>query len=358
MITESGVKRSTSLSLYWKCQIAGWSAASLYWALEGWLRSARFDLRTGLIAFLSDVAIYIWITHLYRNFALASGWQDLELAELVKRIFPAILVMAVAYLLVTGAKLFLLHTVMNGENPSFYLASLKADWLALYMAGIRLMAIWILAYHLYHYAQREIRIRYEHAQFAVLAKTAQLQHLASQLNPHFLFNSLNTIKALVLENPRSARRGIDLLSDLLRSGISDQTRQMVTLTEELNLVSDYLELEKLRLEARLQVSLDIDPSLDTLLILRLAIQTLVENAVKHGIAQQQGGLITIKVKQVRRSVVITVENPGTLRADRFGGVGLANLRERLKLQYGTEGIFQLSAQPGGMVRSVMQVPVR
>ncbi len=226
------------------------------------------------------------------------------------------------------------------------------------MAGTRLMAIWLLAYHLYHYAQREINIAKENAQLAIIAKDAQLNSLAAQLNPHFLFNSLNNIKALVIENPKSARRAIDLLSDLLRTSLYNGDVLLTTFKDELALVKDYFELEKLRFEERLQFCIDVDDQLNNTLILRFSIQTLAENAIKHGIAKQKnGGLISIKIIEIDNFISINVQNPGEFNIDASAeGLGIKNLTERLLLQYKGRAKFDIIHEAGGNVSSTILIP--
>ncbi|WP_157682101.1 sensor histidine kinase [Mucilaginibacter mallensis] len=226
------------------------------------------------------------------------------------------------------------------------------------MAGIRLMAIWLLAYHLYHYAQREINIAKENARLAIIAKDAQLSSLSAQLNPHFLFNSLNNIKALVIENPKSARRAIDLLSDLLRTALYSDDVLLTTVKDELALVKDYFELEKLRFEERLQFCIEADDRLNNALILRFSIQTLAENAIKHGIARQKsGGLVSVKVVVVDNYINISVQNPGEFNMDEQNeGLGIKNLTERLQLQYKGLAKFGIINEAGGNVLSTILIP--
>ena len=220
------------------------------------------------------------------------------------------------------------------------------------------MSIWLLAYHLYHYAQREINITKENARLAIIAKDAQLNSLSAQLNPHFLFNSLNNIKALVIENPKSARRGIDLLSDLLRTALYNSDLLLTKIQDELGLVQDYLELEKLRLEERLQFQIDNDDSLNDVLILRFSIQTLVENAIKHGIDKQKdGGLISVQISASNDFIIISVENPGKfdVKAE-TSGLGIKNLTERLQLQYKGRAEINITEQDKGSVLSTIIIP--
>lgn len=351
------MKTNSTISLYWKCQLIGWSVASLYWSYLGY-SGGRFNIFIGLLQFLSDVSLYILITHLYRNFATRRNWQQLNLNQLIPKIIPAVLVLGLAYLLVTVVKSYLFGMWLARGGMIPFVAFFQLNCATMLMAGIRLMAIWLLAYHLYHYAQREINIARENARLAIIAKDAQLNSLSAQLNPHFLFNSLNNIKALVIENPKSARRAIDLLSDLLRTSLYNGEVLLTTIKDELAIVKDYFELEKLRFEERLQFCMDVDDRLDNELILRFSIQTLAENAVKHGVAKQKnGGLIRVKIALADNSISISVQNPGEFNSNaQTAGLGLNNLNERLQLQYKGKAKLHIINEAGGNVLSTLVIP--
>ncbi|BAV06408.1 autolysin sensor kinase [Filimonas lacunae] len=226
------------------------------------------------------------------------------------------------------------------------------------MAGIRLMCIWLLAYHLYYYGKREVTLARENARLALVAKDAQLNNLHAQLNPHFLFNSLNTIKALVIDDPSSARRAVDLMSDMLRLSLYYQELILHPLKDELSLVGDYLEMEKLRLEERLQFSIEFPPELAEAHILRYSVQVLVENAIKHGISRQRsGGLLRIVIMQEDGVISTCVQNPGKLdTAASLHGLGLKNLKERLQLHYQDKAVFTIS-EAKGTVSAYILIPV-
>jgi hypothetical protein len=353
---QSKLKKSTTLSLYWKCQLIGWSVAALYWGYAGY--SPRgFNWALGVLQFSTDVCLYIFVTHLYRNFALSRGWQNLGLNKLLPRLVPAILVLGTVYLLVTVVKIYYIRLWLQpnlskpfGEFFDFYRDGIL-------VAGIRLMSIWLLAYHLYHYAQREISIAQENARLALITRDAQLNNLSAQLNPHFLFNSLNNIKALISDDPKSARRAVDLLSELLRNSLYHGDKQLITVKEELGLAGDYLELEKLRFEERLQYHIEVDDTLLNIALPRLSIQTLTENAVKHGIGKQKnGGLIRIVILKANGYLNISVSNPGTLTPAReLQGLGLKNLNERLQLHYQNEAAFDMN-ETGGTVSATIKIP--
>jgi sensor histidine kinase YesM len=346
------------LSLYWKCQLIGWSLAALYWGYTGYI-SGGFILSLGLLQFITDVVFYILLTHLYRNFSLRHNWQNLNLNRTVKRLIPAAFIMGVAYTLVTVIKIYVLKKwfIPGFDLPLFSFFEITGT--GIFIAGVRLMSIWLLAYHMYQYAQREIRINKENSRLAIISRDAQLNNLSAQLNPHFLFNSLNNIKALVIDDPKSARRAIDLLSDLLRNALYQNNGQLSTIKNEMELVKDYLELERLRIEDRLQQHIHVGDALSNINIPRFSIQTLAENAIKHGISQQQdGGIIHIEIAEKEGFVQITVENPGTLDSKRLTtGIGLKNLQERLQLQYQGKAKFTIAQQPNGMVLATILIPL-
>ena len=311
----------------------------------------------GILQFITDVGLYILITHAYRNFALRRQWQMLGLGPLLKRLIPAAIILGTVFLALTMVKVYgFSQWLMRGHAGPFLLFFQK-NWTSMYMAGIRLMSIWLLAFHLYYYGKRETALARENARLALIAKDAQFSNLAAQLNPHFLFNSLNMVKALVAEDPVSARRAIDLLSDLLRTALYDRDAVRHPVKNELELVNDYLELEKLRLEERLRRCVECAPELYDMPILRYSIQVLVENAVKHGISRQKsGGCIGVAIRRDAGQVHIEVRNPGPLRnAVPLEGLGLKNLRERLDLQYRGMARFEI-AERDGCVLATMQIP--
>jgi hypothetical protein len=341
-LKQNILEKKTHISLYWKCQLIGWSVAALYWAFQG-CTGDGFRVDVAFLQFVLDVAMYILITHVYRNFSHRNRWQDLALEKLMWRMLIAIPVMGVIYAVVTLAKLYLVRLAFLSHAPQPFADFVSLNAVTVLVGGVRLMAIWLLAYHLYHYAKREIRLSVENTRLELSFKQSQLDNLSAQLNPHFLFNALNTIKSLVYRHPDAAGRAIDLLSELLRSGLYKGSTMLIRLNEEIELVRDYLELEGLRMEERLLYELDIDVSLSGVMVPRLCIQTLVENAVKHGIAlQKQGGRIEVIIGEQNGLVNIQVLNPGQLEQGKtVEGIGLRNLKERLDLSYQHQASFKL-----------------
>lgn len=217
-----------------------------------------------------------------------------------------------------------------------------------------------MAYHLYHYSRLEIATVKENARLSVIIKEAQLNNLSAQLNPHFFFNSLNNIKFLVLENPDSARRAIDLLSELLRNSLNSNISRLISLNDEMKLVKDYLELEKIRFEERLQIKIETNVDLSKHKILPLSIQSLVENAIKHGIEKRKnGGLILVKIEGENNFMKMSVQNSGKLNQDINNlGIGLNNLKERLQLQYNGNASFEIKQMDNETVLATIILPLK
>jgi hypothetical protein len=363
------------MSLYWKCQLLGWSCAALYWAILG-LMGPGFILWLGVLYFVLDVTIYIGITHVFRLFSLKMQWQKLPPGALLLRIIPSVLVLGLAFVILTLPRFYLVSRYMIPEFDQPFGTYLRHNWFPMYMTGIRLMAIWVLAYYLYHFSARELDSVRENARLSLVAKDARFDHLRAQLNPHFFFNSLNSIKALINADPRSARRAVDLLSDLLRHSLYEGDKGLIPLEEEIGLVRDYLELEKIRFGQRLQVSIRVEDGLSQAPVLPLSIQVLVENAIKHGIATcLTGGAIDIYVESEHNYTKVTVHSPGRLAPgsrDVNGldsvigslpagpgldaGLGLKNLEERLQLRFGGKACFQLVQQTDDIVQATLQFP--
>ena len=345
-----------NFSLYWKCQLAGWGLVSIYWAYTVYTRD-NYGVFYTLLNYVADASIGIVLTHRYRSFAIKGNWSSLPIKKLLLRVVPIVLLLAFLYMEINNLKWhgFMLFFF----DKEFDILTSLLYWDPILITGLRLMSIWVLAYHLYHYYQKEVKTAKENARLSVVAKQAQLDNLSAQLNPHFLFNSLNSIKSLVIENPNNARRAIDLLSDLLRSSLYEKDKDLITIKEELSLVQDYIELEKMRFEERLQLDVNVDESLNSFKIPTLSIQLLVENAIKHGIdSKVEGGIVHLSIEKNTNTVQITVQNPGTLNNNKKpSGLGLKNLKERLAIQYKGKATFKLIEIDAIAVSAVITLPI-
>lgn len=344
-----------STTLYWKCQLSGWGLVSIYWAYIVLVRDHYGWVFTSL-NYIVDVFTGIFLTHSYRAVLLKTNREEVSLKKLLLKLIPSIVILAVLYMLLANLKWHYYWVLVRDKD--YHLWTSLLEWNPVFITGLRLMSIWLLAYHLYQYHRSQLNSIKINAQLALIAKQAKLDHISAQLNPHFLFNSLNSIKSLVLENPKVARRAIDLLSDLLRAAIYQQTEERIPIKDELVLVKDYIELEKLRFEERLTTKLSVDSTVETYKIPPLSIQLLVENAIKHGIDQCiEGGQISISIKREKNRVVISVLNPGTLSTkNTSNGVGLKHLKARLQLAYKGQAQFTISEPEQGSICAQITLP--
>lgn len=351
------IGNSKSISLYWKCQILGWGTVSIYWAYVVFNRD-NYGYFFTLLNYVLDISIGIALTHGYRFFALKLKWNTLSLRQLFVRIIPSIILLAGLYMLLVNLKWHYYWLFFGGKDVELW-QSLKY-WDPVFITGLRLMSIWILAYHLYHYYQKEIKTAQKNAELSTIAKQAQLDNLSVQLNPHFLFNSLNSIKSLVIEDPKTARRAIDLLSDILRSSLYENDASFISIKDELGLVKDYVELEKVRFEERLNMSIIMDDALEGYMIPPLSIQLLVENAIKHGIDKRiNGGSIILSILEKDEQLEIVVQNPGHIVDHGAGtGIGIKNLTKRLLMQYNGEASFTLKNDIEDQVSGTLIIPIR
>jgi LytS/YehU family sensor histidine kinase len=191
---------------------------------------------------------------------------------------------------------------------------------------------------------------------------ARLQSLRAQLQPHFLFNALNTISAFTESNPQMARRLMAQLGDLLRASLRHTAQPLVTLGEELTFLDDFLAIESARFEGRLQVAVDADDELLPRLVPAFLLQPIVENAIRHGVGTRlSGGRVEVSVMAEGRALKIRVRDDGVglppeWSVERNAGVGLRNVADRLEQLYGTAGLLRVSSNATGGVDVQIDLP--
>ena len=220
---------------------------------------------------------------------------------------------------------------------------------------------WFCLYYFYHLFDRLNRSEIERFQLMTSVKEAELRALKSQVNPHFIFNSLNSLRALIDEDPARARKAVTQLANLLRYSLQSGQLETVPFEDELDVVNDYLALEQVRHEERLRLRLDIAPEALRLPIPPMLLQTLVENAVKYGISPRpEGGEIAIVARNEGGALRIQVSNPGEImmvgRASSTG-VGLHNAAERLRLIFGERATLRLRSDRPERVVAEAVIPL-
>jgi len=219
-----------------------------------------------------------------------------------------------------------------------------------------IFAIWSLFY-IFIQRQRVLQLtKANESRLDALLTTARLNTLHSQINPHFIFNAINNIRALVLEDKAKSRHMLANLSDILRYSLESEQTSTVPLNEEMEIVNEYLELCKIQYEQRLNFEIKVDTCCWKLFIPRMLIQMLAENAIKHGIAEcMESGDLIVEVSEESDLLKITVSNTGLLEKQTQGsrqGIGLKNIRERLQLIYGSQANFDIRQQQELVVAKV------
>jgi hypothetical protein len=241
----------------------------------------------------------------------------------------------------------------------------KSDLVGVYYT-LMLIAIWMLIYIVYHYVEKTRKDQLDRLKLESTVKELELKTIKSHINPHFIFNSLNSIRALVDENPKRARRAITELSNILRSSMQAEKSETVTLERELDIVKDYLALEQMRFEERLKIELDIDEDTLQQQVPPMMLQTLVENAIKHGISKQvMGGVVRIVAVFKDNVMQLQVQNTGQLSVNTSDfdhlidgqGFGIKSTQDRLNLMYQGKAVFEIKNLNAAMVESKITLPV-
>ncbi|MGQ0828391.1 MAG: sensor histidine kinase [Bacteroidota bacterium] len=335
--------------LYWICQLGGW----LFFVL---LQSLFFKLSN---AFNTNVAISqfilfifgIAISHLYRDVIIKLNWLKLTALQLIPRVIIATILFAtlleysqygVELLLnISGNKhIDTVNVVTNILNLAF------------------LFFFWSLIYFLFHYIENYKKAEIANLKWEASINEIELNKLKSQLNPHFMFNAMNSIRALVDENPGKSKDAITQLSNILRTTLQMGKNKVIDFDEELKVVADYLALESVRYEERLKTSMQIDSQSKNFQVPPLMIQTLVENGIKHGISKlTQGGILEIKTTVEKDLLKIYIRNSGQLKDTQSdSGFGIKNTLQRLQLLYGKAASLKISNQDGTTVLTELIIP--
>ncbi len=274
------------------------------------------------------------------------GWLEIKLPPLFPRIIISSLICAI--LIVICTNLISLVTDIGEDEP---ISSLKI--LIEILSNSVLVLFWNALYFTYHFFSKSRKQEINNLSLEASRNEIELKNLRTQLNPHFLFNSLNSIRALIEIDPSKAKTSVTTLSNLLRKSLMFGKLNLVPLSEEIEMVSNYLDLEKVRFEERLTIKWELDDQLNSFMIPPFSVQMLVENAIKHGISSLiEGGEIAIKTIKSDDEISITIENSGTLKTEIDLGIGIENTRRRLDLQYNGKAKFNLVEKDNKVISSI------
>jgi two-component system, LytTR family, sensor kinase len=226
-----------------------------------------------------------------------------------------------------------------------------ADQLTIYIALIA-------AAHAYKYFDRTRQQELEKAEYQRALAASELQALKMQLHPHFLFNTLHGISALVDNDPNSAKLMVVKLSDLLRTALRHSGADLITFHDELAFIKEYLDLEKMRFGSRLKIDLHIDPAVEQTLVPQMILQPLLENAIRHGVASSRGnGWIEIAAQKTNGLLELRIRNSVGSSKPAGTGVGLRNTEARLRHLYRDEASFVFNVSEDQTAVTTLRIPI-
>ena len=339
---------------YWWCQIGGWAFLALVLVLAAFT-SFEQRITNQLVYITLIVAVSgLIVTHIFREVIRQWGWIQLPIEKALPKFLMGIFLTCIAGSLVRMLLGDLFSVGSSLKNSSF------TGRMVPMMVEYGLMIIpWTLIYYVYHYIDKYSKQQLDTLKLEALVKELELKTIKAHINPHFIFNALNSIRALIDENPVRARAAVTELSNILRSSMQAEKLETVTFEKELNIVKDYLALEHIRFEDRLQVEYEIDEDTLDQPIPPMMLQTLVENAIKHGISRQvDGGKVKIISDFKDNYHELVILNTGRLNGNRNkDGFGLASTQNRLQILFGQKANFDIREVNGNTVEARVLIPV-
>lgn len=342
---------------YWLCQVSGWGllggclAFSTLYSIPP-SKTMKADLVLTFVAIVLGVVV----THLLRVILLALRQRQVSWRPLIATLGAALVFGAMALINPTAWA----EVAWFGVDDDDLVGMSIGAYLSTVALFVMLLLVWVCFYFGGLYYRRHRQATIDQLTLDAAVKEAELRALRTQINPHFLFNSLNCLRALVPRELTRPREAITILADLLRANLTLGHNHLIPLSRELEMADNYLALEQLRFESRLRVQRQIAPSALPCLVPSFVIQTLIENAIKFGVARfEEGGDVVLRIEVVEADQLeIAVENRGQLDdGTPETGVGIRNARARLALLFGPTASLTLR-QVGKRVIATVSLPVR
>lgn len=336
------------INWYWTFQLAGWGALALFNSVYGGSSQLRIVVAIACWGSLGGLLL----SHLWHDVLQRRGWAANGLRW--TRIVPSLIVLAAIQTASVTAAFHVMYPpdVLRGLA---WLPGALLFWFGVFLT-------WTVFYFTALSLRRAAHLEAETLRLQLHGREAELRALQAQVNPHFFFNSLNSVRALIFEDRDAAAHMIDQLAGLMRHALQSGQHATVPLAAELDAVRAYLAIEQIRFEERLRVSFAIEisaPALEHVRVPPMAVQTLVENAVKYGVeASADGGDIRIAAQRGAGVDMLQIEvaNTGELRgASGSTGIGLRNARQRLQLACGERASLALRQQ-AGWVYATIELP--
>lgn len=335
---------------FWIAQTIGWSLL----AGSNLLVQILAKLPEGLLLLnaLLPIIVGFLLTTIYRQFIRKLDWHKWNLSKTLAFLLGSTFILASVFMLLVFIVILFLNDLHGLTIASFF---------GNMFSFILILLTWNLIYFSIHYFNNWNQAEIEKWKLAAAMKDAQLGSLKSQIKPHFVFNTINNIRSLILEDEEKAREMLLNFSDLFRYSLKNTDQSKVTLKEELEIVNQYLELLSIQYEDKLHYKIQVEEGLELLELPPMILQLLVENSVKHGISQFiKGGTILIDIDKGERFLNIKVQNTGNLNKssslDDQLGVGLENIKKRLELIYNGMATMKMIEIENNVVVSI-KIPI-
>ena len=341
-------------TVYWICQIVGWifyafTFLFFSYVLEKELKPVFYN------RLFLQISLGIIFTHWLRYFI--NNW-NLQ-APLNKRKWQKLF-----FLLCFILIFYNFTNSILVEFFKLYDVSIKIDIFKRFLVNLvfdsPIIILWLSFYYVWHYIELNTKTEIQQLELNAHLKELELKTIKYHINPHFIFNALNCIRALVDENPNLARNAITQLSNILRNSLQIDKIEQITLEKELNIVRDYLSIEKIRFENRLNIVFEVDNNLLNELVPMMMIQILAENAIKHGIDKTpNNGFIKIRINFLNENQFeIKLTNSGFYNNQNIhDGFGLNSTINRLEILYGKNAHFKIQSNQHNEVEAVIILPL-
>lgn len=346
---------------YWVIQGIGWGLFIAIHLFFNW-SLGKLQTNNDRVLFFSKIGIFIILglalTHIMRYCIIKLNLLQAKLEKQIMQFILLTLLFSFSGALIDLMVRQRIELLSKSESELLQKNNLALLTLSNSMSFFVYYFIWSTIYFMYHYISKSRRQQLDTLKLEAMVKELELQTIKSHINPHFIFNALNSIRALVDENPQRARKAITELSNILRSSMQAEKFEMVPFAKELLIVKDYLALENMRFEDRLKVEYAIDEDTLNRAVPPMMLQTLVENAIKHGICKQvNGGLVKVISDFKDDYHELIVQNTGQLStAIKNDGFGIASTYNRLALLYGDKATFTLQQLQGFIVEAKVRIP--
>lgn len=351
LFSWKSISQSTAPS-FWLYNLAGWSIVAFYFSLVQVWEIGKIS--TGLNVFITIASVFSGLLYspYMRQILKSYSFFDTNPIIFVIKLFLVCLAVGLASACVLNSCAWL-YVFARADDVKFLefsaIATKEFFFFGYWAFYIGAYFLWCLFYSINVVYRNKKHADIQALKMEAELKEAQLNTLSGQLDPHFIFNAINNIRALVKEDSERARDALVTLSEILRSSVYKKSQTKTRVSDELLFVHNYISLAQIQHEERLNFSEEVQPDAMAAYIPPMVLQMLVENAIKHGISQlPDGGDLALNIQVVNRQLICRVANSGSIQLEHSVdglGVGVANIQARIKLLYGKNGRFELTLQP-------------